>query len=224
MDEKSLSWIPRLERAVGGVPFWKVGRRGSRAPSRQAASSPLQARASSVPLSALRACRTANGTQALRRLWEFQARKWVLHSTQFAGGTLKYSAFEEAAVEASAGVKEIDAEIERLQAKRELLETKRDVLEGLVHQLLSIVPMSGETTADAPAAEQHADHQPEEPSYSHGKDEWSGYPAADMVPEAPEAEQPAYANLAPAGKPASLRDEGWRASARVDQRGIRELL
>ena len=51
---------------------------------------------------------------------------------------MKYSAFEQAAVEASAGAKEIDAEIGRLKAKRQ-------ALENLVRQLLAVLPTSGET-------------------------------------------------------------------------------
>ena len=51
---------------------------------------------------------------------------------------MRYTVFEQAASEARAGMKEIDAEIDRLKARRELLE----VLETISRQLLTVVPMS----------------------------------------------------------------------------------
>lgn len=51
---------------------------------------------------------------------------------------MRYTIFEQAASEARAGMKEIDAEIDRLKARRELLE----VLETISRQLLTVVPMS----------------------------------------------------------------------------------
>ncbi|HTV83452.1 MAG TPA: hypothetical protein VME18_12435 [Acidobacteriaceae bacterium] len=76
---------------------------------------------------------------------------------------MKYTVLEQAAVEARAGMKEIDAEIDRLKARRELLE----VMETVVRQLLAVAPVSSEaipgtgsnkpgTTPDAPAADQHS--------------------------------------------------------------------
>jgi hypothetical protein len=73
---------------------------------------------------------------------------------------MKYTVLEQAAAEARAGMKEIDAEIDRLKARRELLE----VMETVVRQLLTVAPASSEaipgtegnkpgTTPDAPAAE-----------------------------------------------------------------------
>ncbi len=50
---------------------------------------------------------------------------------------MKYSTFEQAAIEANIGVKEIDAEIERLKARR-------DVLETLMRQISMALPMIGE--------------------------------------------------------------------------------
>ncbi len=51
---------------------------------------------------------------------------------------MRFAVFEQAASEARAGMKEIDAEIDRLKARRELLE----VLETISRQLLTVVPMN----------------------------------------------------------------------------------
>jgi hypothetical protein len=56
---------------------------------------------------------------------------------------MKYTALEQAAGEARAGIKEIDAEIDRLEAQRELLE----VFEMLVCRVLTVLPMSAETNS-----------------------------------------------------------------------------
>jgi hypothetical protein len=58
---------------------------------------------------------------------------------------MKYSAFEQAAIEASAGLKEIDAEFEQLEARKQALESKRELLETLVHQLLMVLPTSNQS-------------------------------------------------------------------------------
>jgi len=59
---------------------------------------------------------------------------------------MRYTVFEQAASEARAGMKEIDAEIDRLKARRELLE----VLETISRQLLTVVPMSAGPVPVAP--------------------------------------------------------------------------
>lgn len=56
---------------------------------------------------------------------------------------MKYIALEQAAGEARAGIKEIDAEIDRLEAQRELLE----VFEMLVCRVLTVLPMGAETNS-----------------------------------------------------------------------------
>lgn len=87
---------------------------------------------------------------------------------------MKYSTFEQAAVEASSGLREIDSEIERLKAKRVLLDT-------LVRQLSAVLPMITEATpaddtnkAGAPAAEQPSftDVVPDDKAYSLRTDGW----------------------------------------------------
>lgn len=140
---------------------------------------------------------------------------------------MRYSTFEEAAVEASTGVKEIDAEIERLMAKRDALDT-------LVRQLSAVLPM----IADAGSAGKSgsASETPAEPfsraeglaearPYPVRKEEWPSYAPAGAETEAPAAmEQPSFTDLLSQGNSYSLRHEGWPASSPSDQRGIRERL
>jgi hypothetical protein len=64
---------------------------------------------------------------------------------------MKYSAFEQAAIEASAGLKEIDAEIEQIELQKHTLAEKRELLESLVHQLLMVLPTRGGAFASDPA-------------------------------------------------------------------------
>ena len=147
---------------------------------------------------------------------------------------MKYSTFEQAAAEASAGVQEIDSEINRLMAKRDLLET-------LAHQLLTALPKLAEATprltsgesqgaamVDPPAAQQPSyAHEAAEPnSYSTQPEEWSTSPAASPAPETEAAatEQPSYMDALTPNKPYSLRNGGWPSSAPVDQRGLRQLI
>ena len=66
---------------------------------------------------------------------------------------MRYSAFEQAAAEASIGVREIDSQLDQLKAQLEQLKTKRDLLETLRRQLDSLRPASTEAAApEAPAA------------------------------------------------------------------------
>jgi hypothetical protein len=152
---------------------------------------------------------------------------------------MRYSTFEQAAAEASAGVQEIDAEIQQLTAKRELLQT-------LAHQLLAVLPALAEAAPanggnnggrllDNPAAEHPswANGAADDHSYSSGNEESPAWSSADGAPspagtapeaEAPAAEQPAFAELLSQNKPYSLRNEGWPSSSAVDQRGLRRLL
>jgi hypothetical protein len=145
---------------------------------------------------------------------------------------MKYSAFEGAAAEASAGVKEIDAEINRLLAKR-------DLLERLAHQLLSVLASSTEAIpadGDDKAGAMPDDPAAQQPSYSNGvaeakfnsigQEEWPASSVAGSASEPDEAatEQPSYSDHLTQSKPYSLRNEGWPASSAVDQRGLRQLL
>lgn len=99
---------------------------------------------------------------------------------------MKYSAFEQAALEASAGLREIDAEIERLKAKKEALE----LLQASARQLLASEPAKVETF---PAIE--------------------ATPAPKAVYESP-FEQPAYAHRAPEPVAPSSAKEEWTAFMR----------
>ncbi|HTV16086.1 MAG TPA: hypothetical protein VME68_15300 [Acidobacteriaceae bacterium] len=147
---------------------------------------------------------------------------------------MKYSTFEQAASEASAGVREIDAEINRLMAKRDLLETLANQLLTVLPQLAEAAPRltSGEsqvaTMPDPSAAQQttYPNETAEPHSYSSQSQEWSGAPAESPAPETEPAaaEQSSYMDSLTPSKPYSLRNGGWPASAPVDQRGLRQLI
>lgn len=143
---------------------------------------------------------------------------------------MKYSTFEQAAIEASTGLREIDAEIERLKAKK-------DLLEPLVRQLSAVLPMITEavpadnankaaTAAAAPSADQpsSADGLPEGEPDSLRKAGWLGQSPAGSTADAPAAEQPYLAGGLSEAKPYSLRNDGWPTGPANGQRGIRELL
>ncbi|MGB6133022.1 MAG: hypothetical protein WCC14_06430 [Acidobacteriaceae bacterium] len=143
---------------------------------------------------------------------------------------MNYSTFEQAAVEASTGLREIDAEIERLN-------TKKALLEPLVRQLSAILPLMTEagqadevnnagTAAVAPVAEQSfsTDGLPEGNSDSLRKAGWPTHTTAGTTADAPAVEQPSLAGALPEGKSFSLRTEGWPSGSTNGNRGIREIL
>jgi hypothetical protein len=122
---------------------------------------------------------------------------------------MKYSAFEEAAVEASIGLREIDAEIEQLTAKRKMLGV-------LVQQLSAVLPLCAEensadeanhAVATAADLSSGANGLPEDSSYSLRKNGWSPQPPAAAAADAPAAEQFSAAKNLPEAK-AALAD-GW---------------
>lgn len=146
---------------------------------------------------------------------------------------MNHRVFEMAAIEARAGITEIEAEIDRLKARRELLE----VLESVVHQVLTVVPMTTDpipagrgndagAPPETPAREQPSfvDRSPERRSDSLQNVDWPPDNAAAAAPEAPATEQPSLADLISQDKPHSLRDERWPTGSPIDPRRIRELL
>ena len=88
---------------------------------------------------------------------------------------MRYSAFEQAAAEASYGMHEIDTQLdqcrgrlEQIKVQMEQLQSKRDVLERLSHELLLLKPQgtapAASVSAPAPAPEQvQTPQQPEAP-------------------------------------------------------------
>lgn len=66
---------------------------------------------------------------------------------------MKYSVFEEAAVEAGAGLQEVDAEIEQLVARRQALESKKVLLDTLVNQLMLVLPAGHRERTAEPSVE-----------------------------------------------------------------------
>lgn len=63
---------------------------------------------------------------------------------------MRYSAFEQAAVEASNGMKEIETQLEQLMAQMDQLKGKRDLLDTLSRQLSQLQP-TGESMPVAAA-------------------------------------------------------------------------
>lgn len=85
---------------------------------------------------------------------------------------MRYSAFEQAAVEANIGMKELDAQIERVAAQVEQLKAKKDLLQTLSYQLSTLRPQDVQAAtaeaamqaapAEAPAPEQPSNYVPPE--------------------------------------------------------------
>ncbi|HKR26472.1 MAG TPA: hypothetical protein VJT08_03885 [Terriglobales bacterium] len=63
---------------------------------------------------------------------------------------MKYTLFEEAAAEASLGMREIEAQLHRINSEIEHLNAKRNVLEAVSRQLLMLLPVS--THSNQPSA------------------------------------------------------------------------
>lgn len=66
---------------------------------------------------------------------------------------MKYSVFEQAAVEAGAGLQEVDAELEQLLARKQNLESKKELLDSLVNQLMLVLPAGHRERSADPVAE-----------------------------------------------------------------------
>jgi len=95
---------------------------------------------------------------------------------------MKYSAFEQAAIEASNGLKEVDAEFEQLEARKQALESKRELLETLVHQLLLVLPTADGADKTGPLSgvaaarsSSFANGTPDAKSFSPRKEEWPAF-------------------------------------------------
>lgn len=78
---------------------------------------------------------------------------------------MRYSAFEQAAAEATLGVREVETQLEQLKSQMDQLKSKRDLLDNLSRQLLQLRPSSGEgmssdgpLSAEAPPAPEAAPH------------------------------------------------------------------
>ena len=66
---------------------------------------------------------------------------------------MRYGVFEEAANEASLGVKEIDCQLEQISARMEELKSKKVLLETLSRQLLSLASEGAVAGAEAAPAD-----------------------------------------------------------------------
>lgn len=134
---------------------------------------------------------------------------------------MRYNVFEQAAVEATIGAKEIDAEIERLKARKEVLET-------LMRQLSMALPMLGEeteeskpeTTGEEPASGP-ASRKEGLPNGKAQLDEWSSFISASTTPPIPITEPPYVADYRPASNLLSLRVAGLPSQPPAGPRGLR---
>jgi hypothetical protein len=138
---------------------------------------------------------------------------------------MKYSTIEQAAIEASVGVKEVDAEIQRLKAKRDLLATIAQQLSAVLPAIAEAFPGDGnnqtEPARDTPPAERPSFMESDaSASYAGAAPYATGTVAEQEAPAAPRS----FAELFAQSKTFSLRNEGWPASAGMDQQGLRQLL
>ena len=154
---------------------------------------------------------------------------------------MKNGVFEQAAIEASAGLKDIDAQIEQIEARKEELLANRDLLESVGRQLCTMLSMA---PAHAPAEEAYESDAaaPEEPVAEHAEPifaatdepEAEAHPVQEEEPqecapvaaaaETPAGDAPSFADLLSQSKPYSLRNDGWPAATPVGQRTLRSLL
>lgn len=138
---------------------------------------------------------------------------------------MKYDALQQAAVEASVGLREIVEEIDRLEAREKSLLAKREALQAVGHHLLSVMSMIAETkpapadvAADSllelPVAEMTSlpEPPPELAASPRPQEEKPSpeFPAA-AFPDVPGGKWPSLVELLARSKPSSLRDEGWQA-------------
>jgi hypothetical protein len=153
---------------------------------------------------------------------------------------MKNGVFEQAAVEASAGLKEIDAEIDRIEARKESLLANRQLLQEVGRQLCTVMSV---ISVDAPKEQAHeaapaheeaeavpaeqilaAVAEPEQEAHPVHEEEAQELTPVGAAAEAPEAEAPTFADLLSQSKPYSLRNDGWPAATPVAQRTLRSLL
>jgi hypothetical protein len=121
---------------------------------------------------------------------------------------MRYSAFEQAAAEATIGVREIENQLGQLKSQLDQLTAKRDLLETLSHQLLTLRPNGADASSHEAPRETAAEPPAPEPAPP-------AYGAAD-------AESEMSATYTP---PRSLRESGWFTPSRAGgDSGIRKLL
>ncbi|HEV2277292.1 MAG TPA: hypothetical protein VGS02_03880 [Acidobacteriaceae bacterium] len=118
---------------------------------------------------------------------------------------MRYSAFEQAAAEATSGMKEIETQIEQLMAQMDQLKGKRDLLDNLSQQLALLQP------ATQPATDSIAQFAPAARSSSNSTVAPAEMPAPrPVVASSPDVE----AEMA-AASARSLRDE-WTGRSSSD--------
>jgi hypothetical protein len=153
---------------------------------------------------------------------------------------MRYSTFEQAAAEASAGLQEIDAEIQRLSVKRDLLATLAEQLSAALPAIAEAFPDRADAVPENPPAEHaYAAHGAAEEHATSSYSDMAPYSAdaspyaADAAPysteptpepEAAAVPEKSLAEMLAQSKTFSLRNEGWPATTAVDQRGLRQLL
>lgn len=73
---------------------------------------------------------------------------------------MRYSVFEEAATEASLGVKQIDSQLEQIGAQMEELRKRKDLLERLSRQLTALATEGAVANAESAAVSEPAVSEP----------------------------------------------------------------
>ena len=142
------------------------------------------------------------------------------------------SVLQQAAVEASAALEEIEAEIDQLESRKEFLQAQRDVLDSIGRQLCTVLSMidaeasAVEAQDVAPAPEPvlseamlDAAYQPESAPEPAPRDEVAATDAeSHRVPDA----VPTFADLASLTRPFSQRAKGWPSTSTGVVRMLRE--
>jgi hypothetical protein len=167
---------------------------------------------------------------------------------------MKNTIFEQAALEAGAGLKELDAQFDQLEAKKEELLAHRDLLESVGRHLFTVISMAPNGTTDHAAHTDHTEYAAE-PAVAveahdaiheaapapeervpfsfvdvHPEETDEHVPveetasAAEETADAPATEPPTFAELLSQTKPYSLRNDGWPAATPVASRTLRSLL
>lgn len=130
---------------------------------------------------------------------------------------MNYKVFEQAAVEAAVGAKEIDAELERLKTRKEVLVT-------LMQHLSMALPMLAAEDESKPAIDkaEAAGCDESVPEARTGTGDWSNFVSGRVTPGMAESDAVLLADYRPQSTLQPLRATGVAVLSAADGRGIRE--